>query len=76
MRKYTETLPGIIESSGLNLNQISKVSGISNAYLTKLVKGHINKPGKDKIASILLALNHSVTGDQFHSWRIRLHAPQ
>jgi transcriptional regulator with XRE-family HTH domain len=62
MRKYTETLPGIIESSGLNLNQISKVSGISNAYLTKLVKGHINKPGKDKIASILLALNHSVTG--------------
>jgi transcriptional regulator with XRE-family HTH domain len=61
MRKYTETLSGIIESSGLNLNQISKVSGISNAYLTKLVKGHINKPGKDKIASILLALNHSIT---------------
>jgi transcriptional regulator with XRE-family HTH domain len=61
MRKYTETLSGIIESSGLNLNQISKVSGISNAYLTKLVKGNINKPGKDKIASILLALNHSIS---------------
>jgi transcriptional regulator with XRE-family HTH domain len=61
MRKYTETLSGIIESSGLNLNQISKVSGISNAYLTKLIKGNINKPGKDKIASILLALNYSMT---------------
>lgn len=61
MRKFSETLSGIIASSGLNLNQISKVSGISNAYLTKLVKGNINKPGKDKIASILLALNHSIT---------------
>ena len=60
MRKFSETLSSIIESSGLNLNQISKVSGISNAYLTKLVKGNINKPGKDKIASILLALNHSL----------------
>lgn len=60
MRKFTENLSGIIESSGLNLNQISKVSGISNAYLTKLLKGHINKPGKDKITSILLALNYSI----------------
>lgn len=60
MRKFSETLSTIIESSGLNLNQISKVSGISNAYLTKLLKGQINKPGKDKIASILLALNYSL----------------
>ncbi len=61
MRKFSETLTAIIESSGLNLNQISKVSGISNAYLTKLIKGNINKPGKDKITSILLALNYSLT---------------
>jgi transcriptional regulator with XRE-family HTH domain len=61
MRKFSETLATIIEASGLNLNQISKVSGISNAYLTKLLKGQINKPGKDKITSILLALNHSLT---------------
>jgi transcriptional regulator with XRE-family HTH domain len=61
MRKFSETLSTIIESSGLNLNQISKVSGISNAYLTKLIKGQINRPGKDKIASILLALNYSLT---------------
>jgi len=60
MRKFSETLSTIIESSGLNLNQISNVSGISNAYLTKLIKGNINKPGKDKIASILLALNYSL----------------
>ena len=60
MRKFSETLSTIIESSGLNLNQISKVSGISNAYLTKLLKGHINRPGKDKISSILLALNYSL----------------
>ena len=61
MRKFSETLSSIIESNGLNLNQISKISGVSNAYLTKLIKGHINKPGKDKIASILLALNYSLT---------------
>ena len=60
MRKFSETLSSVIESSGLNLNQISKVSGISNAYLTKLIKGNINKPGKDKITSILLALNYSL----------------
>lgn len=61
MRKFSETLSAVIESSGLNLNQISNVSGISNAYLTKLIKGNINKPGKDKITSILLALNYSLT---------------
>ena len=61
MRKFSETLSTVIEASGLNLNQISKVSGISNAYLTKLIKGKINKPGKDKITSILLALNYSLT---------------
>lgn len=61
MRKFSEILSRVVETSGLNLNQISKVSGISNAYLTKLIKGNINKPGKDKIASILLALNYSLT---------------
>lgn len=61
MRKFTDTLSRIIASSGLNPNQISNVSGISNAYLTKLIKGNINRPGKDKIASILLAMNHSIT---------------
>ncbi len=60
MRKYPETLNEIIGESGLNLNRISKLSGVSNTYLTKLSKNMINHPGKDKIASILLALNKRI----------------
>lgn len=61
MRKYPETLNEIIAESGLNLNRISKLSGVSNTYLTKLSKNKINHPGKDKIASILLALNKRIS---------------
>ncbi len=61
MRRYPRTLIKIIDKSGLNINQISKMSGISNTYLNKLKKEKINHPGKDKIASILLALNYSIT---------------
>lgn len=60
MRKYPDTLTDIISDSGLNLNSISKLSGVSNTYLTKLSKNMINHPGKDKIASILLALNQRI----------------
>lgn len=60
MRPLPNTLSEIIQESGLRLNVISKTSGVSHAYLTKLVKGNINRPGKDKIASILLALNFSI----------------
>ncbi len=59
MRQFPETLARIILDGGLKLNAISKASGISHTYLTKLVTGRINHPGKDKIASILLALNHT-----------------
>ncbi len=61
MRRFPNTLIKIIDKSGLNINQISKMSGISNTYLNKLKKEQINHPGKDKIASILLALNYSIT---------------
>lgn len=61
MRNYPDTLLKIIAASELNLNSISKLSGVSNTYLTKLSKGQINHPGKDKIASILLALNHTIS---------------
>lgn len=61
MRIFPDTLVEIIEKSSMNINQISKVSGISNTYLTKLVKKKINHPGKDKIASVLLALNHKIS---------------
>lgn len=61
MRTYPDTLIEIIEASGMNVNQISKMSGISNTYLTKLIRKKINHPGKDKIASVLLALNYSIS---------------
>ena len=61
MRKYSNEVVDIINASEINLNSISKLSGLSNAYLTKLSKGNINLPGKGKIASILLALNYSIS---------------
>lgn len=60
MRQFPDTLSKIIKGSRLRLNVISKTSGISHAYLAKLVRGNINRPGKDKIASILLSLNFSI----------------
>ena len=61
MRSFPDTIIKIVEQSDLNINQISQISGISNTYLTKLIKKMINHPGKDKITSILLALNYSIT---------------
>ncbi len=61
MRKFPSTLNTIIEKSGLNLHNINQASGVSDAYLAKLTRGRINRPGKDKIASILLALNHTIS---------------
>ncbi|OQY51370.1 MAG: hypothetical protein B6230_05100 [Desulfobacteraceae bacterium 4572_89] len=51
----------VIEKSDLNINRISQISGISNTYLIKLLKNKINHPGKDKIASVLLALNYRIS---------------
>ena len=61
MRTYPDTLVTLIKTSGLNINQISKMSGISNTYITKLMRREIKHPGKDKIASILLGLNHKIS---------------
>jgi transcriptional regulator with XRE-family HTH domain len=61
MRLFSGKIIEIIEQSGFNLNHISKASGVSNPYLAKLVQGNINRPGKDKIASIMLALNHTIS---------------
>ena len=60
MRHFEQKLQIIIQQSGLNLNQISQSSGVSNPYLAKLLRDRINRPGKDKIASIMLALNYTV----------------
>ncbi len=61
MRLFPQTVQNIIARSDLNPNNISQASGISNAYLAKLLKGNINRPGKDKIASILIALNYTIS---------------
>jgi len=61
MRNFPDTLTRIIEKSDLNINRISQISGISNTYLIKLLNNKINHPGKDKIASVLLALNYRIT---------------
>lgn len=61
MRQFPSTLQNIIQESGLNLNNISQASGVSNAYLAKLSRNDINRPGKDKIASILLSLNYTIS---------------
>ena len=61
MRQFPNCLRNIIQTSGLKLNTISKTSGVSHTYLTKLVKDSINRPGKDKIASVMLALNFSIS---------------
>lgn len=60
MRQFPNKISDIISKSGLNINTISKTSGISNTYLNKLIQGNINRPGKDKIASTLLALNFTI----------------
>jgi len=60
MRQFPNKISDIISKSGLNVNTISKTSGISNTYLNKLIQGNINRPGKDKITSILLALNFTI----------------
>ena len=61
MRRFPKKIITIIEQSGLNLNNISKASGVSNPYLAKLMQGKINRPGKDKIASIMLVLNYTIS---------------
>ncbi len=61
MCRYPSTIQQLIKKSGLNLNRISLASGISNTYLAKLQRGNINRPGKDKLASVLLALNYTIS---------------
>jgi transcriptional regulator with XRE-family HTH domain len=61
MRQFPNCIRNIIQASGLKLNTISKTSGVSHTYLTKLVNDSINRPGKDKIASVMLALNYSIS---------------
>jgi transcriptional regulator with XRE-family HTH domain len=60
-RLFDNRIADILGGTIYSLNAISRRSGISHTYLSKLVQGSINHPGKDKIASILLALNYPIT---------------
>ena len=60
MRKFPNLIAEIVHNSGLKLNIICKSSGISHTYLTKVMRGDVNQPGKDKVASIMLALNYTI----------------
>jgi len=60
MRQFPNRISEIVHGSGLKRNTICKSSGISHTYLTKLMLGLVNQPGKDKIASIMLSLNYSI----------------
>ncbi len=61
MRRFQNRIAEIVEESGIKLNSICKTSGVSHTYLTKVIRGQINCPGKDKIASILLAMNYTIS---------------
>jgi len=60
MRKFPNRIAEIVRDCGLNINTICKSSGISHTYLTKVMRGDVNQPGKDKLASIMLALNYTI----------------
>ena len=59
-RLFNNKIAEIIGRDAANLNAVSRSSGISHTYLTKLTQGQINRPGKDKIASVLLGLNYPI----------------
>ena len=60
MPEQQATLNELVEQSGLSQKAISTAAGISHTYLAKVLRGDVKRPGKAKIASILLALNKSI----------------
>ena len=61
IRRFPNKVADIINAKDIRLHTISKTSGISHTYLKNILKGKINRPGKGKIASILLSLNYSIS---------------
>lgn len=49
-----------LDANGITLNELAKISGISNTYFNYLKAGKIKKPGRDKIISIAIGLNYSL----------------
>lgn len=49
-----------LEANGITLNELAKISGISNTYFNYIKAGKIKNPGRDKIISIAIGLNFSL----------------
>lgn len=49
-----------LDTCGITLNELAKISGISNTYFNYLKADKIKNPGREKIIAIALGLNYSL----------------
>ena len=49
-----------LESAGVTINELAKITGISNTYFNYIRSGKIKKPGRDKLITIGGGLNYSL----------------
>ena len=52
--------PDNLDSQGITLNELAKISGISNTYLNFIKSGKIKNPGREKIVAVAIGLNYSL----------------
>jgi len=50
----------ILSSHGITLNELAKISGISNTYFNFIKSGKIKNPGREKIMAVAIGLNYSL----------------
>lgn len=50
----------ILRSHGITLNELAKISGISNTYFNFIKSGKIKNPGREKIMAVAIGLNYSL----------------
>ena len=50
----------ILSSHGITLNELAKISGISNTYFNFIKSGKIKNPGREKIVAVAIGLNYSL----------------
>jgi transcriptional regulator with XRE-family HTH domain len=49
-----------LDTKGITLNELAKISGISNTYFNYIKAGKIKNPGREKIIAIAIGLNYSL----------------
>ena len=49
-----------LDANGITLNELAKISGISNTYFNYIKAGKIKNPGREKIIAIAIGLNYSL----------------